>query len=126
MNPEGAWKMDEALEVFGEDAGGGLHRIRVKGTLELATAEVLRDFVAQTLKSGHVHLILNLDGVDYMDSSGLAVLLGTLRRVRERHGSMRLVCSVRHVLRLLSLTGIDRLLPIHADEAEALKEPPSP
>lgn len=118
--------MDEALEVTSADAGGGMHRIHVKGTLELATAEVLRNHVAQAMKAGHVHLILDLNDVKYMDSSGLAVLLGTLRRVRERHGSLRLVCNVRPVLRLLALTGIDRLLPIHPDEAGALQEPPTP
>lgn len=117
--------MDQPLEVFSEDAGHGMHRIRVRGNLELATAEILRNHVAQVLRAGHVHLLMDLNEVRYLDSSGLAVLLGTLRRVRERHGSLRLVCSVRPVLRLLSLTGIDRLLPIHADEEGALQEPPA-
>ena len=116
---------DEGLVVTGEEAGGGFYRLRVRGSLELSTADALRTSVAQVMREGHVNLLLDLNGVEYMDSSGLAVLLGTLRRVRERQGSLRLVCQVRPVLRLLSLTGIDRLLPIHPDEDEALHAPPA-
>ena len=52
------------------------------------------------------------------------LLLGTLRRVRENQGSLRLVCNVRPVLRVLGLTGLDRLLAIHPNEESALRDLP--
>jgi anti-sigma B factor antagonist len=115
----------ETLEVSSDDAGGGIHRVRVRGNLELATSEILRNHLAEVMRAGHMHLMLDLNGVGYLDSSGLAVLLGTLRRVREQQGSLRLVCNVRPVLRVLSLTGLDRLLTIHPTEEAALKDLPT-
>ncbi len=115
----------ESLEVTSDDAGSGIHRVRVRGNLELATSETLRNHLAEVMRAGHLHLMLDLNGVGYLDSSGLAVLLGTLRRVREQQGSLRLVCNVRPVLRVLSLTGLDRLLTIHPTEEAAMKDHPS-
>ena len=115
--------LDEPLEVTSEEVENGVYRIRVRGNLELATAEVLRTHLSEVMREGHIHLMMNLNEVGYLDSSGLAVLLGTLRRVREKEGSLRLVCNVKPVLRVLSLTGLDRLLAIHATEEAALKAP---
>jgi len=115
---------DENLEVTSEEAENGVYRIRVRGNLELATSEVLRNHLAEVLRTGHKHLMMDLNEVGYLDSSGLAVLLGTLRRVRENQGSLRLVCNVRPVLRVLGLTGLDRLLAIHPNEESALRDLP--
>jgi anti-sigma B factor antagonist len=115
---------EENLEVTSEEAGHGVYRIRVRGNLELATSEVLRNHLAEVLRAGHKHLMMDLNEVGYLDSSGLAVLLGTLRRVRENQGSLRLVCNVRPVLRVLGLTGLDRLLAIHPNEESALRDLP--
>ena len=52
---------DENLEVTSEEAGHGVYRIRVRGNLELATSEVLRNHLAEVLRAGHKHLMMDLN-----------------------------------------------------------------
>jgi len=56
------------------------------------------------------HLTLDLAGVTFMDSSGIAVLLRALRRVRELSGSVKVVHIPEQAIRVLRAAGVDRLM----------------
>lgn len=62
---------------------------------------------------GNYQLVVDLDGVDFMDSTGLAVLVGGLKRVKEHKGSLALSCTNDSILRVLSLTGLNKVFPVH-------------
>lgn len=55
-----------------------------------------------------------------MDSTGLAVLVGGLKRVRENEGSLELVCTKNPVLKLLAITGLDKAIKVHESVADAV------
>jgi anti-sigma B factor antagonist len=92
--------------------------IRVGGELDLHTSPLLQERLGQLLEQGVTRVALDLEDVGFMDSSSLGVLVTTLKRLRERDGDMALVAVNGSPLKVLTLTGIDRLLTLYpaADE----------
>jgi anti-sigma B factor antagonist len=101
----------------------GFTVVEVGGEVDVASAPQLRDCLRQMIDAGSRQLVVDLRQVDFMDSVGLSVLVGALRRLRghdQQAGSLQLVCAEGLVLRILRLTGLDRVFPLHATLAEAL------
>ena len=73
-------------------------------------------------------LIVNLGGVQFMDSAGLGALIGGIRKVRENEGAIAVFCDRANITRLLHTTGFDRIVPVSEELAAAvaaLDEPQS-
>jgi len=94
--------------------------IDVQGEVDMFTAPKLRERLVETVDQGHYKVIVNLQGVSFMDSTGLGTLVGGLKRVKEHDGTLGLVCSSRPVLRVLSITGLNNVFPIHETVEQAL------
>lgn len=93
--------------------------VHVSGEVDLATCPQLRAVLGELVDQGVYHLIVDLEQVSFLDSSGIGVLIGVLRRVREHDGSLRLTAPSLHVRRVLELTGMTTLLSIYATLDEA-------
>lgn len=91
----------------------------VKGEVDLDTAPLLKAELAQAVRSGARNIAVNLQGVEFLDSSGLGVLIGTLKRCKEAGGSLALVAPRRPVQKILSITGLDKVFAIHDTVDEA-------
>ncbi len=94
--------------------------LTVVGCLDTEGASILRTALINLLYDGQRHLVLHLEGVDLLDSAGLGVLVGALRRARQSGGSLRLVCTQQQVLKVFGVTGLDTVLPIHPSVEEAV------
>jgi anti-sigma B factor antagonist len=94
--------------------------LSVAGEVDMATAPRLRDAFVQ-LAADHpgAKAVVDLDGVAFLDSLGLGVLVGGLRRLRTTGGDLALVCTTPKLLELLALCRLDRVFEIHASVAEA-------
>ena len=68
---------------------------------------------------GHHRMVLDLEAVDFLDSTGLGVLIGVLRRINTVGGALRLVCSTPRILDLFTLTGLDRVFDLRASVDDA-------
>lgn len=86
--------------------------VEVTGDVDVYSAAVLRERLDRLIASGVVELILDLEGVTFMDSTGLGVLVGRLRRVKMAGGSISLVCTVPRILRVFGITGLDQVFPL--------------
>jgi anti-sigma B factor antagonist len=84
-----------------------------QGALDLHTVGALRKAFTRAFKDGHTHLVVDLDGVDLMDSSGLGVLVGALKTAHESRGSVRLICTKPPLLRTFRVTGLNKVFTIH-------------
>lgn len=86
--------------------------LRARGELDLAGAPALRREILQVIADGAQRLIIDLDQVDLIDSTGLGVLIGAVRRLGLSGGELRLVCSVPRLLQVFAITLLDRILVI--------------
>lgn len=95
--------------------------VRLAGELDHHAAGQVRSTIEAELEKGiYYHLVLNLAELDFMDSSGLGVILGRYKQVTELGGRMTL-CSVKpSIYRLMEMSGLFRILPIFDDEKSAI------
>ena len=83
---------------------------------------VLKNHVIHLLGRGHHHLVMNLSGVEALDSFGIAVLISILKLCRENNGNLTLFGLNEQVTRLMELTHMDRVLDIWETEGQALSQ----
>jgi anti-sigma B factor antagonist len=94
--------------------------ISVSGEIDVYTAPSLRERLNELVAAGHYDLIVDMVGVEFLDSTGLGVLVGCLKRVRSHEGTLRLVCAQEKILKVFRITGLTKVFPIHATLDEAL------
>ena len=94
--------------------------LTVAGDLDVAGAPDLRQHVMAAVRTGSHRLVLDLSGVDFIDSFGLGVLVGALKRVRLLDGDLRLVVPEPRVRRVFEVCDLDRVFILHQTLVEAL------
>ena len=95
--------------------------VRVEGELDLHTSPQLRDSVLQLIGTGVDRIAIDLSGVTFMDSSSLSVLVTFLKRLREHDGQLALVGVQGSPMKVLALTGLDRVFTL-LDSAAGLPQ----
>lgn len=90
--------------------------ISAAGEIDLATVNKLRSAIAEAMQQGARHLTLNLNKVSYIDSSGLGTLIGAHKRLASSGGTLTIRCSQARILRLLAITGLDRVLTVTSQD----------
>lgn len=98
---------------------GAASVVEVGGEVELHSASQLRDELIHASESENPCVVVDLSRVTFIDSTGLGVLVGALKRVRER-GALSLVCPQRAVKRVFEITGLTQVFPIYDTLEEAV------
>ena len=93
--------------------------VDVKGEIDVYTAPKLREKLIELVSEGTYQVVVNLEDVDFLDSTGLGVLVGALKRVKAHDGSLSLVCTQDKILKIFKITGLTKVFPIHASLDEA-------
>ena len=95
-----------------------------QGEIDFATGPQLKDALTELLVAGAVNLVVDLLGVDFIESTGLGALIGGRRRAYALKGSLELVCTEDQMLKVFRITGLDKVFAIHDSvEAATAKEP---
>jgi anti-sigma B factor antagonist len=94
--------------------------VKVGGEIDVYTAPKLREKLIDLVSGGSYHIVVDMENVDFLDSTGLGVLVGGLKRVRAHDGSLRLVCTQDRILKIFRITGLTKVFPIHATVDEAI------
>lgn len=102
-----------------DDRREGVCVLALTGEVDVYTAPKLKEKMVEAIEGGCARLVVNMDGVSFIDSSGLGVLVSALRRAREREGGVRIVCDRDNILKIFRITGLDKVFPIFPDLAEA-------
>ncbi len=95
--------------------------VEVGGEIDVYTAPKLREQLVELVNDGSYHLVVDMEGVDFLDSTGLGVLVGGLKRVRAHEGSLRLVCTQERILKIFRITGLTKVFPIHSTVEDAIE-----
>ncbi len=114
----------QKVEIEIEDAGD--YRIlRPTGDLDVYTVGSLRDSLGKMIDEETPKVVVDLEGVPFMDSSGLGALMGGVRRMREAGGDLAIACTREQHLKLFSITGFGEgvsIAPTVEDAAKGFRE----
>jgi anti-sigma B factor antagonist len=108
------------FELTEESSTEGAHIIGVRGEIHVSTAPAFAQRLSAAIDSGKTAMVLDMSGVEFIDSTGLSVLLNGLRLVTQMHGRMAIVCANPTVLRLFQITSLDDTFDIFDDRAKAI------
>ena len=80
-----------------------------------------RDKITELVGDGRYQIVIDMEAVEFLDSTGLGVLVGGLKKVRAHDGSLELVCTQDRLLKIFRITGLAKVFAIHgsADSAVA-------
>jgi anti-sigma B factor antagonist len=95
--------------------------VEVTGELDLHTAPQLRERLSELTAEGHDRVLLDCSKLTFMDSTGLGVLVGHLKRTRERGHKLALAGLRAPVMKILTITGLDELFPTHPSREDAMR-----
>ena len=104
--------------IVGTRTEGPWTVVEVAGELDLHTSPPLREHLLELIQGSVDHLALDLTKVDFMDSSSLGSLVTCLKRIRERDGKLVLVGVGGTPMKVLTLTGLDRVFDIVSSTSE--------
>jgi anti-sigma B factor antagonist len=105
-----------ALDVSERD---GATVLAVTGEVDVATAPQLRQEAVRLAGSGGSRLVIDLSGVDFLDSTGLGVIVGVLKRVRTHGGELAIAGAENHVRKVFDITRISDVLAMYDTVDEA-------
>ena len=92
----------------------------IAGEVDVYTSPQLKHDLVEMAERGIKQVVINLSQVEYLDSTGLGVLIGGLKRMREAGGNLSLVGPGMRIQRIFEITGLNKIFEIHATEEEAL------
>ncbi len=110
--------MDLRLDHYTKD---GLDVLDVGGEIDVYSAPSLREALINLVSEGKYHIVVNMEQVDFLDSTGLGVLVGGLKRVRAHDGSLGLVCQKERILKIFRITGLTKVFTMYNTVDEAVQ-----
>jgi len=108
--------MDFGLDVTERQ---GCTVLAATGEVDVATAPQLRQEAVRLVAAGQSRLVIDLSGVDFLDSTGLGVIVGVLKRVRTHDGVLAVAGAENHVRKVFDITRISDVLPMFSTVDEA-------
>jgi anti-anti-sigma factor len=109
-----------SLEVQTRQVETGATVVAPTGRLDVAGAPALKDAISEALKSGQAKVVIDMEGVSFVDSTGLGSVIAALKQIRSSQGDLRLAAPNQQVRVVLELTTLDRVFPYYSTVEEAL------
>ena len=95
--------------------------LALHGDLDVFTANQLRQRLVDLMADGEVHIILDLNELGFIDSAGLAVIIGSFKRLTALEGGgLGVVCGQPAILKVFEISGLTPLIPISSNLDDAL------
>jgi anti-sigma B factor antagonist len=92
----------------------------LQGEVDAFTAPKLKQEMISQIERGTTKMAIDLADVTYLDSTGLGVLIGGLKRTRDKGGELVLICPNVRIMRIFDITGLSRIFDMFKTEGEAL------
>lgn len=97
--------------------------VEVHGEVDVYTAARLRERLVSVIDGGATSVVADLRRVDFLDSTGLGVLVGALKRLRMAGGALALVCDNEKLLKIFRITALDQVFSLHETVEAATGQP---
>ena len=109
-----------ALDVQTRQADNGVTVVAPTGRLDVAGAPALKDAISEVVKVGPPRIVIDMEGVSFVDSTGLGSVIAALKQIRGSQGELRLAAPNQQVRVVLELTTLDRVFPYYPTVEDAL------
>lgn len=110
-----------ALEVETRQADNGVTVVAPTGRLDVAGAPALKEAISEAVKRvGPQRVVIDMEGVSFVDSTGLGSVIAALKQLRSSQGDLRLAAPNQQARVVLELTTLDQVFPYYATVEEAL------
>ncbi len=109
------------LDIALEDVGG--HSVIVlSGEVDVYSAPKLRDTIRNLVEEGRYRIVVDLEDVTFLDSTGLGVLVGGLKRVKHHQGDLGIICNQERIMRIFRITGLTKVFNIYSSRKDLLAD----
>ncbi|MCT4507222.1 MAG: STAS domain-containing protein [Tepidibacter sp.] len=86
--------------------------IDVHGEIDIYTANELKDSLIESVSSNTKDIILNASNLEYIDSTGLGVLIGILKRLKINEKDIYIINAKQNVKKIFNITGLDKIFKV--------------
>lgn len=104
--------MTNDLTITVRDGDSGVRIVEVTGEIDMLTSPQLREALIGLHDRGVTRMVVDLGGVDFLDSTGLGVLVGVLKRFRAHDGALLLAALHPNVHKVFEVTQLASVFPI--------------
>ncbi len=108
------------LNIIEEQRENNITILKLEGELDVYTSPKLKEKIVTLISAERPFVVLDLEGLSYMDSTGLGVMAAGLKRVRENDGNIVLVSPRKIIQKILEITNMDVSLKIYQSYEEAI------
>lgn len=112
-------KIEQADSTVGERA---IKVLRLEGYVDAHTFTEFEEELTRLVESGQYSLLLDLEKLTYINSTGLGLLMATFRQVRQHGGDLVIAKMSDKITNIFNLLGFSRLISTYPTEAEALQK----
>src|SRR5215212_6008562 len=112
--------MASKMEMTVEPQAQGVAVVHMSGRLDFGVATEAKRQFAEAVSAGSTRLVVDLSGVDFVDSSGLSSLVSGLRATRQVGGDLRIAAPKEQPAALFALTSLDQVFRLYPTVEEAL------
>ena len=109
------------IKVNVRESAGDCYVVDLAGEIDVYTSPKVKDAIGELIDRGRLQPGHQSRKSRYIDSTGLGVLIGGLKRVREHGGSVNLVCTNPQIKKIFDITGLVKIFGIFEDEDAAMK-----
>jgi anti-sigma B factor antagonist len=110
------------LDVQTRQTEKGVMVLAPSGRLDVTGAPTLKEAVSEAVQNGQPRVVIDMEGVSFVDSSGLGSVVAALKQARSSKGDLRLAAPNQQVRVVLELTTLDRVFPYYATVEDALTD----
>jgi anti-sigma B factor antagonist len=96
--------------------------LSLRGEVDVYTAPRVRQALVDLVDQGARNIVVDMEKVDFLDSTGLGVLVEGLKRVKTRDGNFSVVATQEKITKIFDITGLNKAFALHASVEDALSE----
>src|SRR6266516_6971261 len=111
--------MDLDVEAIRENSA---NVIALRGEIDVYTAPLHRQKIVDLVDQGALNIVIDMEKVDFLDSTGLGVLVEGLKRVKRRGGNLTIVVTQDKIIKIFEITGLNKAFSLHTSVDDALGE----
>ena len=103
-----------------DERSGPVTIVTAEGPVDVYTCPMFREYLLSLIAQGNYLIAVDASQCDYLDSTGLGVLVQALKKVRQRGGHLDVICTDERTLNVFRVTGLTKVFGIHASKDEAV------